>query len=83
MEKANLYAGLTGVMGGSTKWHELGAILIHFDERITGSRIDIDVFQGQGVSYKRRDQELMRIYQDGCEIFSGTFEELCNKIKNK
>lgn len=40
------------------------------------NKIEVDAFQGQGDSYKRREDSLITISNGSYEFFSGTFEEL-------
>jgi hypothetical protein len=68
-----------GIKGGQTKTtYEIGAVFASFE----GQKISIDNFEGRGDSYKKRQNPLIQIIEDGQNIFSGTFEELKNKLQN-
>lgn len=45
--------------------------------------ISIDVFEGAGDTYKRREQEEIIIVIFGEELFRGTRQELFEKLSNK
>jgi len=44
--------------------------------------ISVDAYEGQGSSYKERSEPEIKIVNEGEIIFTGTIEELKNKLKN-
>jgi hypothetical protein len=79
--KTKLSLKITGVRGGSPKWIKAGQIISFPDNY--WSYISVDAFEGSGDSYRRRNDCLIEISTHGNIIFSGTFEQLCEKLKNK
>lgn len=59
----------------------LGCITAKIEGLSNGS-ISVDVFNGQGDTYKRREDANICIYYGGILEFEGSLTELINRIKN-
>ena len=78
---ANLSIKTQGVRGGEPKFQEniaASTLFLHSEDRIS-----VDVFEGQGNSYKRREREVIEIYENGKLLFSGNRYELFDILKGK
>ena len=69
-----------GITGGTPKYTpKVGYVNVFYDG-LSSTSILIDNYVGNGDSYKQRDEPIIDIKQDGKIIFSGTIEELKNKL---
>jgi hypothetical protein len=73
----SIFLQTQGIKGGNTKSQKVGYILVLPREN---AMITIDAFEGQGLSYKPREQKKILIAADGKNIFEGTFDELIEKL---
>ena len=67
--------------GGNPQYKEdisFAALFLHNQDLIS-----IDVFEGAGDTYKRREQEEIKIIIFGEELFTGTRGELYELLSNK
>lgn len=78
---ANIEVKTTGIRGGSPKLKTEGQVVLFIDEPNAGSYIYADAYMGQGSAYQKRDNTLLEIREDYNVLFSGTFQELCNRLK--
>jgi hypothetical protein len=71
----NLSLKTQGIRGGTPQYKEkvgsITAFLRHSEDRIV-----IDDFTGSGNTYKKREQTLIEIYDNGQLLFAGTKQEL-------
>lgn len=82
-KEASITIGISGVRGGPFRLKEQGLVAICIDGVNSNNVISANAFEGIGDAYRRRRDVDILIGQGDKEIFRGTFEELCNKIKNK
>ncbi len=78
---ANIEVKTTGIRGGSPKLKTEGQVVLFIDEPNAGCYIYADAYMGQGSAYQKRDNTLLEIREDYNVLFSGTFQELCNRLK--
>lgn len=84
MKTSKLDISICGVRGKSLEVHDnKGQVIIRTDQSFAdlNSYISVDAFQGQGDTYKRREECNIEICQCEKVLFSGTFDELCKAIK--
>lgn len=82
MSKARLNLKTMSEKGDGVVLHgEVGFVKASIDCAVTGtSFISVDAFQGAGENYRRRDNCEVRIISNNEEVFSGTFDELVEKV---
>jgi|LakMenEpi03Aug12_release.lakeMendotaPanAssembly.Ray.scaffolds.fasta_scaffold613990_3 hypothetical protein len=78
---ANIQVKTTGIRGGSPKLKKEGQVVLFIDEPKAGCYIYADAYIGQGTAYQERESTLLEIREDYNVLFSGTFAELCEKLK--
>lgn len=76
----NITITTQGVKGGNTKTQYVGYLLAEL--RHDHDRIIIDDFEGNGDTYKKREQQNIQIIQNGETLFNGTKYELFEILKN-
>ena len=79
--KANIELKLQGVRGQSPKLQKQGSITMFLDNPKPGCYIYADAYIGQGLGYQNRENTIIEIREDYNVLFSGTYAELCNKLK--
>jgi len=78
--KAEIMLNSQGVKGGNfTGYKKRGAIAIDIDR--LGNSIELDAYQGQGQTYQQREDTLINIDSLGGFKWSGTFNQLIEKLK--
>ena len=79
---AQLNIKTQGIRGGNPQYKEniaaAALILGHSEDKIV-----VDVFDGQGATYQRRETESIEIIQNGKVLFSGNKYELFEILKGK
>ena len=71
-----------GIRGGTPKWTEkVGYVNVFYDGTARTS-ILIDNFVGYGDDYKRREEPIIDIQEEGKIVFSGTIKQLREKLNN-
>ena len=75
---ADLKLKYQGIKGGEPIWKNRVGYISAFFNNI---KIIIDNYQGFGNSYKKREEPIIDIQEDGKMIFSGTIKELKDKLK--
>ena len=78
---ATLNIKTQGKKGGNPQYKEdigYASLFLHSQDYIS-----VDMFEGYGENYKKREQEEIIIVIFGEEIFRGTRQELFEKLSNK
>lgn len=70
-----------GVRGGSPKLKTEGSVTMFLDNPKAGCYIHADAYMGQGTAYQNREKTQIEIREDYEVLFSGSFDELCKKLK--
>lgn len=78
---AKLELKTTGIRGGQPKLKTEGQVVLFIDNPKAGCYIYADSYIGQGAGYQQRENTLIEIREDYNVLFSGTFAELCNKLR--
>ncbi len=79
---SNLSLKTQGIRGGAPQYKEkVGSITTFL--RHSEDRIVIDDFSGSGNTYKKREQSLIEIYDNGKLLFTGTKQELFEILKGE
>jgi len=71
-----------GIKGGNFHRKESGYVNIKIDEN-ESNRITLDAFSGSGINYKRLNESIINIFNNNEPVFSGTFNELVEKLYKK
>jgi hypothetical protein len=77
----NLEVKVQGVRGGTPQFLRVGYVNIfmcHPEDFVL-----VDSFEGQGDTYQRREQVLVKIVGNGEILFEGTKQELFEKLKSQ
>lgn len=77
----NIWIETKGVKGGKTQSKEVGYMIACL--RNNEDRITIDDFEGQGTTYKQREQQKIEIIHNGEVLFSGSKYDLFELLNNK
>lgn len=72
----------TGIRGNAPKLEKKGQVVLLIDDAEAGNYIVADAYVGQGMGYQQRENTLIEVREDYKVLFSGTFAELLNKLKN-
>lgn len=81
--KAKLSLKTQGIKCGTPQWkEELGYAACYLNDK-DRHVIAVDAFSGSGTNYKRREENLINIFNDNRMVFSGTIEELVSKLSTK
>jgi hypothetical protein len=81
--KSEITIRTQGIKGGNSKFKNKGSVTLYITDKgqtITDLVIDVDSFLGSGMNYKRREKTLINIDFELKTIFTGTIEELINKL---
>ena len=78
---AKLSLKTQGTKGGNPTWKEKIGYSANFIDN-QNDIIIIDAYRGQGKEYAERLVCNIEIHNNNDIIFEGSFEELCNKLKN-
>lgn len=78
--KAEIMLNTQGIRGGNlTGYKKKGAIAIDIDR--LGNSIELDAYQGQGPTYQKREDTLINIKSLNGFEWSGTFNQLIEKLQ--
>ncbi len=78
---ANLEVKTTGIRGGQPRLKTEGQVVLFIDNPQAGCYIYANAYTGHGAGYQQRENTLIEIREDYKVLFSGTFAELCAKLK--
>ena len=77
---SNLKIFVQGTKGGPAREKEIGSVTACIDR--PGDEIMVDAFSGYGETYMRRNNTLINVCKNDEVVFSGSFDELVEMIKN-
>jgi hypothetical protein len=77
----NIHLEVQGIKGGNTVTQKAGYVVVGL--RHESDLITIDDFEGQGDTYKQREQQCIEVIENGVVLFSGTKYELFEILKGE
>lgn len=86
MASLSLNTTIQGVKGGTRRTQDAGCALISIEnDSLSTLDIFVDIFEGQGETYKKRDVELIEMRFCGVDefIWKGTAEQLKQLLQYK
>jgi len=82
IKKAKLSVKLNGVKGGVPQWKDNMGYVACFLNDCKKHAIIVDAFQGAGDTYQRRPENEIVISNENGNIFSGTIDELIERLNH-